>query len=63
VLFYNLRTKAPSELALKDVVVFDEVSKVRFPNSDEMVAKLKDYMESGLYERVTKRSPPTLQSS
>jgi ATP-dependent Lon protease len=55
VLFYNLRTKAPGELALKDVVVFDEVSKVRFPNPDEMVAKLKDYMESGLYERGDKK--------
>jgi len=54
-LFYNLRTKAPGELAMKDVVVFDEVSKVRFPNPDEMVAKLKDYMESGFYERGDKK--------
>ena len=50
-LFYNLRTRVPGELALKDVVVFDEVSKVRFPNPDEMMGKLKDYMESGQYER------------
>jgi len=55
VLFYNLRTKAPGELAMKDVVIFDEVSKVRFPNPDEMVAKLKDYMESGVYERGDKK--------
>jgi ATP-dependent Lon protease len=54
-LFYNLRTKAPGELAMKDVVVFDEISKVRFPNPDEMVAKLKDYMESGSYERGDKK--------
>jgi ATP-dependent Lon protease len=50
-LFYNLRTHMPGELALKDVVVFDEVSKIRFPNPDEMMGKLKDYMESGQYER------------
>jgi len=31
-LFYNLRTRVPGELAVKDVVVFDEISKVRFPN-------------------------------
>jgi len=55
VLFYNLRTRVPGELALKDVVVFDEVSKVRFPNPDEVMGKLKDYMESGQYERGDKR--------
>lgn len=54
-LFYNLRTRAPGELAVKDVVVFDEVSKVRFPNPDEMMGKLKDYMESGQYERGDKK--------
>ena len=51
VLFYNLRTRVPGELAVKDVVVFDEISKVRFQNPDEMMGKLKDYMESGQYER------------
>jgi len=55
VLFYNLRTRMPGELAVKDVVVFDEISKVRFPNPDEMMGKLKDYMESGQYERGDKR--------
>jgi len=54
-LFYNLRTRVPGELAVKDVVVFDEVSKVRFPNPDEMIGKLKDYMESGQYERGDKK--------
>jgi ATP-dependent Lon protease len=54
-LFYNLRTRVPGELAVKDVVVFDEVSKVRFPNPDEMMGKLKDYMESGQYERGDKK--------
>lgn len=55
VLFYNLRTRVPGELAIKDVVVFDEISKVRFPNPDEMMGKLKDYMESGQFERGDKR--------
>jgi ATP-dependent Lon protease len=54
-LFYNLRTRVPGELAVKDVVVFDEVSKVKFPNPDEMMGKLKDYMESGQYERGDKK--------
>ncbi|MEM0318097.1 MAG: BREX system Lon protease-like protein BrxL [Candidatus Nezhaarchaeales archaeon] len=50
-LFYNLRTDMPGELAVRDCVVFDEISKVRFPNPDEVVAKLKDFMESSQYER------------
>jgi ATP-dependent Lon protease len=54
-LFYNLRTHVPGELAVKDVVVFDEVSKVKFQNPDEMMGKLKDYMESGQYERGDRR--------
>ena len=55
VLFYNLRTRVPGEVAVKDVVVFDEISKVRFSNPDEMMGKLKDYMESGMYERGDKK--------
>lgn len=58
-LFYNLRTKVPGELATKDAVIFDEVSKVRFSNPDEMVGKLKDYMESGHYERGDKKGVST----
>jgi len=54
-LFYNLRTRTPGELAVKDAVVFDEISKVKFSNPDEMMGKLKDYMESGHYERGTKK--------
>lgn len=54
-LFYNLKTKIPGELAMKDCVVFDEVSKVKFNNPDEMLGKLKDYMESGQYERGDKK--------
>jgi ATP-dependent Lon protease len=56
-LFYNLRTKVPGELVVKDLVVFDEISKVRFPNPDEMMGKLKDYMESGMFERGDKKTP------
>jgi len=55
-LFYNLRTKVPGELAVKDLVVFDEISKVRFPNPDEMMGKLKDYMESGMFEKGDKKA-------
>ncbi|MGC9123717.1 MAG: BREX system Lon protease-like protein BrxL, partial [Thermoplasmata archaeon] len=54
-LFYNLRTRVPGELAVNDTIVFDEVSKVKFPNPDEMMGKLKDYMESGQYERGDKK--------
>ncbi|MEM4455645.1 MAG: BREX system Lon protease-like protein BrxL [Thermofilaceae archaeon] len=54
-LFYNLRSGMPGELAVRDCVIFDEISKVRFPNPDEVVAKLKDFMESGQYERGKQR--------
>jgi ATP-dependent Lon protease len=51
VLFYHLVTKTPGLIAVKDLVVFDEISKIRFNNPDEVMGKLKDYMESGNYER------------
>jgi len=51
VLFYHLVTKTPGLIALKDVIVFDEISKIRFSNPEEVMGKLKDYMESGNYER------------
>jgi ATP-dependent Lon protease len=51
VLFYNAMTKELGELAVRDCVIFDEVSKIEFPDPYEMVGKLKDYMESGTYER------------
>jgi len=51
VLFYHLVTKTPGLIALKDIIVFDEISKIRFSNPDEVMGKLKDYMESGNYER------------
>lgn len=58
-LFYNLRTGQPGELAVRDAVIFDEVSKVRFQNPDEMMGKLKDFMDSGHYERGTKKGVST----
>lgn len=59
VLFYNLRTKVPGEIATRDAVIFDEISKIRFTNPSEMMGKLKDYMESGHYERGDKKGVST----
>ena len=47
------------EIGVKDAVILDEISKVKFSNPDEMVGKLKDYMESGHYERGPKRAVST----
>ena len=55
-LFYNIVTKQPGLIAIKDVVVFDEVNRIRFTNEDEVVGKLKDYMESGFFERGPKQA-------
>lgn len=51
VLFYNAVTKELGELAVRDCVVLDEISRIEFPDPFEMVGKLKDYMESGVFER------------
>ncbi len=51
VLFFHGTLKVLGDLAIRDCVVFDEVSKVRFSNPDETVGKFKDYMESGEFER------------
>lgn len=50
-LFYDLRNNIPGELAVNDVVVFDEISRIKFSSGDEVVAKLKDYMVDGYFER------------
>ena len=55
VLFYNVAYKIPGELAVRDCVVMDEVSRIEFPDPHEVVGKLKDYLESGMYERGTAR--------
>ena len=49
-LFYNLRLRTPGQVALRDAVVFDEVAKLRF-GSPEVASKLKDFMETGSFER------------
>lgn len=54
-LFYNLRTGIPGEIAIRDAIIFDEISKIKFQNSEEIIAKLKDFMESGQYERGKQR--------
>jgi ATP-dependent Lon protease len=56
VLFYNIATKTIGEIGIKDSIVFDEVSKIKFGNADEMMGKLKDYMESSHFERGPKKA-------
>lgn len=58
-LFYHIARRELGELAVKDSVILDEISKVKFTNPDEMIGKLKDYMESGHYERGPKRAVST----
>jgi len=50
-LFYDARLRALGDIGTRDAVVFDEIAKVRFSNPDEVVAKLKDYMVDGFFER------------
>ena len=52
-LFYDMRLKVLGDLGTRDVVVFDEIARVKFTNPDEVVAKLKDYMVDGFFERGT----------
>ena len=58
-LFYNIARKTIGEIGLKDCIVFDEVAKIRFPNPDEMMGKLKDYMVDGHFERGPKKAVST----
>jgi ATP-dependent Lon protease len=55
VLIWNLARNIPGEITTKDCVVFDEISKIEFSSADEMMGKLKLYMESGFVERGIKR--------
>ena len=59
VLFYNIATKRAGEIAMRDCVVFDEISRVSFVNPDEMMGKMKDYMVDGFFERGPKRGHST----
>lgn len=51
VLFYHGTFRTLGDMGVRDCVVFDEVSRIDFKNPDEMMGKLKDYMESGDFER------------
>lgn len=52
-LFYDMRLRVLGDVGTRDVVVFDEVAKIKFINQDEVAAKLKDYMVDGFFERGT----------
>ena len=54
--FYNIARRRIGEIGLKDCIVFDEVAKIRFPRSEEMMGKLKDYMVDGHFERGPKKA-------
>lgn len=54
-LFYNLLRNTPGILALNDLVAFDEINFLKFGESDELIGKLKDFMESGNYDRGEKK--------
>jgi ATP-dependent Lon protease len=51
VLFYHGTFRTIGDIGVKDLVVFDEISRIDFYNPNEMIGKLKDYMESGEFER------------
>jgi ATP-dependent Lon protease len=55
VLFFHGTYRTIGDIGVRDCVVFDEISRIRFQNPDEIVGKLKDFMESGEYERGTLR--------
>lgn len=50
-LFYDARLRLLGDIGTRDSVIFDEIAKIRFTNPDEVVAKLKDYMVDGFFER------------
>lgn len=50
-LFFDARLRLVGDIATHDLVVFDEVSKIKFINPDEMAGKLKDFMVDGFFER------------
>lgn len=50
-LFYDARLRILGDIGTRDAVIFDEIAKVKFTNMDEVVAKLKDYMVDGFFER------------
>jgi len=59
VLFYNIARRSLGEIAVKDAIILDEITRVKFANPSEMIGKLKDFMESGHYERGPKKGVST----
>ena len=51
VLFYHGTLRTLGDLGIRDLIVFDEISRIQFKNPDEIMGKFKDYMESGEFER------------
>ena len=51
-LFFDARLRVVGDIGTRDVVIFDEISRIKF-SSPEVVAKLKDYMVDGHFERAT----------
>jgi len=51
VLFFHGSYKLIGDIGVRDYVIFDEIGRVNFYNPDEMMGKLKDFMESGEFER------------
>jgi len=50
-LFYDARLGVLGDIGTRDTVIFDEIARIKFTNPDEVVAKLKDYMVDGFFER------------
>ncbi len=50
-LFYDARLRMLGDVGTRDAVIFDEIARIKFTNPDEVVAKLKDYMVDGFFER------------
>ncbi|RLG54045.1 MAG: BREX system Lon protease-like protein BrxL [Thermoproteota archaeon] len=54
-LFYHKVYRTPGLIATMDLIAFDEITYLKFTDPDETLAKLKDYMASGHYERGEKQ--------
>jgi ATP-dependent Lon protease len=50
-LFFDARLRLVGDIATHDLIAFDEVSRIKFTNPDEMAGKLKDFMVDGFFER------------
>jgi ATP-dependent Lon protease len=55
-LFYNLSTRRDGLLVIYDSVVFDELPTLDLSGGGEILGKLKDYMESGRFDRGPKQA-------